>query len=136
MYYIDFLTHAVAEEMQVLNLSSNPLHTIPVETGNFELLKQLHEWEVGIGRLNKLTSLAAGDCMLEQWPVQLERLTALRRLDLSLNELTTVAPSIEDNTALTDLDLSHNKMNLLPSEIYCLPLEVRQAPRAIGALSS
>ena len=45
------------ENLEELDLSHNPLKTLPIEVGNLELLKETQKWEVGIGLLKSLRKL-------------------------------------------------------------------------------
>ena len=45
------------ENLEELDLSHNPLQTLPIEVGNLELLKETQKWEVGIGLLKSLRKL-------------------------------------------------------------------------------
>jgi Leucine-rich repeat (LRR) protein len=110
--------------LEELDLSNNPLEEIPVEVGNLQLLKELSEWEVGIGLLTSLQSLNISGIGLINWPPQLEKLINLEILNISHNAIELIPPRIADNIKLTLLDLSYNKIEIIPTELYNLPLQV------------
>lgn len=110
-------------KLEVLDLSNNPLREIPMEVGNLELLKELREWEVGIGLLKALKVFEASGCELSAVPKQLEKLTHLTKLVLSRNAISVFpVEQITPLVRLTHLDLSHNQLTEFPKEIYDLPL--------------
>lgn len=112
------------ENLQQLDLSHNPFSEIPVEVGNLELLKELHEWEVGVGCLKQLVELDARDCGLTEWPPQLEKIPVLAIVNLSNNNIPSVMPAIGESTSLKYLDISRNQVSELPVEMYqCTKLQ-------------
>ena len=114
------------DKLTELYLSRNRFEICPMEIGSLELLKDLREWEVGIGRLTSLEVFSLAHNGISEWPKQLERLVLLQSLDLSNNQLTEISTPhlLKCNGALKHLDLSNNQIFALPSELYSLKLEV------------
>ena len=119
--YID-LTDSVllTAGMVTIDLSFNRFPHIPVEVGNMELLKDLHEWEVGIGLYKVLSELNVSHCRLTEWPGQVNRIPSLQMLNLSANSIDSMSSDIKDNSSLKYLDVSHNKLIVLPVQFYSL----------------
>ena len=124
--------NAYSGTLEELDLSFNPLKEIPVEVGNLELLKEVHEWEVGIGLLTKLTALNISGDGLSKWPPQVEKLTRLVTLNIAHNELERVPDLLALHVRLNHFDASHNRLQFIPSEIYDLPLQVTPQPAVIA----
>lgn len=103
-----------------LDLSHNDFVEMPLEVGNIELLKDLGEWEVGLGILTSMMNLDLSYNKFAAWPQQLEKLSLLLKLNLSNNVLTEVPSLIEGTAKLQHLDLSCNQIRILPEEIYKL----------------
>jgi Leucine-rich repeat (LRR) protein len=110
----------IAAGMQNLDLSHNRFPSIPVEVGNMELLKDLHEWEVGIGLFQKLSELNVSYCKLTEWPGQVKKIPSLQLLNLAGNGLESVSVDLAANSSLKYLDLSCNKFIVLPVQFYSL----------------
>lgn len=110
--------------IQQLDLSNNKFEEIPLEVGNLELLKEINEWEVGIGQLINMTDLNISNNSISVWPPQLEMLRQLTNLDFSNNLLEMIPPVLASHPSLTQLNLENNKLAKLPVEIYELPLKV------------
>ena len=112
-------------ELEILDFSHNEFESLPIISGNLELLKDLKEWDVGIGCLTKLRHLDVSYNKLTVWPLQIEKLTLMGRLYLSHNQITTM--NIECLTGfrhLTVLDMSYNLIEDFPSCLFDLPLQV------------
>ena len=103
----------LAGKVEELELSGNPMASVPVVVGDMDLLKILKEWEVGIACLKSLKSFSFSETAIK-----------LETLNLSNNELVRIPESLGRNLALTYLNLSHNKLTGLPVELYLLPLQV------------
>ena len=106
-------------------MSYNRFKAIPIETGNLELLKELNQWDVGVGVLISLTTLDFSHCFLTDWPPQLENLAQLTHLNLSHNSITAVPSQISALVSLKVLDLSNNQINSLSDNIYLQSITVR-----------
>jgi Leucine-rich repeat (LRR) protein len=106
--------------MQTYDLSYNKFEIIPVEIGNMELLKILHEWEVGVSMYQYLQELNVSYCRLTEWPSHIDRIPKLQLLNLAGNTLTVVSPAVKENYTLKYLDLSNNQLEVLPFELYSL----------------
>eukprot|EP01036_Dinobryon_divergens_P025018 gene25018-33527_t len=105
-------------KLKVFDMSYNRFKAIPIETGNLELLKELNQWDVGVGVLISLTTLDFSHCFLTDWPPQLENLAQLTHLNLSHNSITAVPSQISALVSLKVLDLSNNQINSLSENIY------------------
>ncbi len=108
----------VTAQLRVLDLSYNPLTAIPMETGNLELLKELGEWDIGIGQLQLLEWLDVSHCNIAEWPLQLDGLSTLQHLNLSHNKLKSVPPTLVNMTGLEVFNVSHNRIENVPSDLY------------------
>jgi Leucine-rich repeat (LRR) protein len=120
----DSITHfyyCSSEKLTRLNLSRNQFSAIPIETGNLELLKDLGQWDVGIGLLLQLIHLDVSHNQLAVWPPQIDLLVNLRHLDLSHNRIALVPGLLGSFVALEHLDLTYNVINTVPYELYELP---------------
>lgn len=106
--------------MRTLDLSYNRFPSIPVEIGNMELLKILHEWEVGIGLFQLLQELNVSYNKLIEWPNHIEKIPSLQLLNLSGNQIESVPTVIGTHTTLKYLDLSDNKLLVFPIDFYSL----------------
>ena len=107
-------------QLENFDISSNRLPAVVVEVGNMELLKDTHEWEVGVGLLQRLEQLSAANNSITVWPGQVEKVRTLKMLNLAHNAVTEVPTVIEQNFNILYLDLSHNDIESLPVEIYKL----------------
>ena len=112
-------------KLKVFDMSYNRFKAIPIETGNLELLKELNQWDVGVGVLTAITNLDFSHCFLTDWPSQLETLVQLTHLNLSHNSITTVSSQISDLVSLKELNISNNQINSLPETIYLQTITVR-----------
>lgn len=108
-------------------MSFNSFKVIPIETGNLELLKELNQWDVGIGVLTNLTELNFSHCQLSEWPPQLENLTRLRQLNLSHNTIAIIPAIVSALVALQVLDISFNQIHTLPETIYMPTIKVHSS---------
>lgn len=106
--------------MRTLDLSYNRFPSIPVEIGNMELLKLLHEWEVGIGLFQLLQELNVSYNKLTEWPNHIEKIPSLQMLNLSGNQIESVPKAIGNHTTLKYLDVSNNKLLVFPIDFYSL----------------
>ena len=106
--------------MRTLDLSYNRFPSIPVEIGNMELLKILHEWEVGIGLFQLLQELNVSNNKLTEWPNHIEKIPSLQLLNLSGNQIESVSKTIGNHTTLKYLDVSNNKLLVFPIDFYSL----------------
>jgi Leucine-rich repeat (LRR) protein len=106
--------------MRTLDLSYNRFPSIPVEIGNMELLKILHEWEVGIGLFQLLHELSVSHCRLTEWPVHIDKIPKLEMINFSGNEIESIPKVIGVHTTLKYLDLSENKLLVFPVDFYSL----------------
>ena len=104
--------------MKTFDLSFNLFEKIPLEVGNLELLKDLHEWEISVGVLQKLTEFDMRNCFLTSWPLQLEKIKVLELLNLSFNQINNVDKTIGESRSLKHLDISHNFIPELPVQFY------------------
>jgi Leucine-rich repeat (LRR) protein len=112
-------------ELEHLDFSHNLFKEIPIISGNLELLKDLKEWDVGIGLLNFLRTLNFSHNKLAKWPPQLENLNMLNKLNFSHNQIERIDPdSLGALKQLNNLDVSFNQLMELPSSIYDIPLHV------------
>ena len=103
----------------MLDLSYNPMAEIPIESGNLELLKQLNEYDVGMGLLKQLEILDVSHCNISVWPPQLEQLENLKHLNISHNFLATVPAGVMGPLKrLVHFDCSYNQISSLPSDLY------------------
>lgn len=107
-----------AENLQHLDLSHNPLGSIPVETGNLELLQELGQWEVTIAFLASLTHLDASHCLLTEWPAHINLLSELTYLNLSHNSIKIVPSECAELSSLETLLLTHCGAEEITSDIY------------------
>ncbi len=115
--------------MRTLDLSFNRFTIIPTETGNMELLKLLHEWEVTIALFQNLQELNVSHCQLSEWPSHIDKIPSLQLLNLSGNQIESVPKSIGAHTTLKYLDVSENKLIVFPSDFYSLTqLQVEHLP--------
>ena len=112
-------------KLKVFDMSYNRFKAIPIETGNLELLKELNQWDVGIGVLISLTTVDFSHCLLTEWPPQLENLALLTHLNLSHNSIAVVPSQISALVSLNVLDLSHNQIHDLSENIYLQSIVVR-----------
>ena len=108
------------DKIQTFDISKNRLPTVIVEVGNMALLKDTHEWEVGLGLWKQLEQLNASNNCIGQWPGQVEKVRNLKLLNIANNSLREIPTIIEQNFNLLYLDLSHNKLEVIPPEIYKL----------------
>jgi len=111
-------SYLVIGSLRSLDMSYNPFEAIPIETGNLELLKELNQWDVGVGVLTALTSLNFSHCLLSEWPPQVEQLNRLISLNLSFNNIKIVPDMLSTLTSLKTLDLSNNCIHSVTSEVY------------------
>eukprot|EP01038_Epipyxis_sp_PR26KG_P004179 gene4179-5947_t len=107
-------------KMKRLNLSNNKFPTIPIETGNLELLRELGKWDIGIALMDKLLSLDVSNCRLTDWPLQLESLLLLEYLDLSYNQLVTIPSEVSELKSLKSLKITHNKLESFSYDLFYL----------------
>lgn len=117
---ISLILLILSDGMRTLDLSHNRFPSIPVEIGNMELLKVLHEWEVGIGLFQLLQELNVSYCQLTEWPNHIEKIPSLQLLNFAGNQIETVPKSIGTHTTLKYLDLSENKLRVFPTDFYSL----------------
>lgn len=112
--------------MQELDLSNNLFDEIPVITGNLELLKELQEWDVGIGLFKNLSKLDVSHNNLSKWPAQLENLVKMTKLNVSHNKLTSLpAECLSVYRELASFNFANNEITSFPPCLYDLPLHVR-----------
>lgn len=107
-------------KMQSFDMSFNKFQRVVVEVGNMSLLKDTHEWEVGIGLWKFLQELNASNNSIDIWPQQIEKIPTLKMLNLSHNKLAEIPSIIALNETILYLDLSFNSIELIPPEIYKL----------------
>lgn len=112
-------------ELEILDFGHNEFESLPIISGNLELLKELKEWDVGIGCLTKIRHLDVSYNKLTAWPLQLEKLVLMGRLFLSHNQIPVMnAECLLGFKHLTVLDMSYNLVEEFPSCLYDLPLQV------------
>jgi Leucine-rich repeat (LRR) protein len=112
--------------MQDLDLSNNLFDEIPVITGNLELLKELKEWDVGIGLFKVLSKLDISHNNISKWPAQLENLVKMTKLDVSFNKLAEIpAECMAVFRELSYFNFANNHIKSFPPCLYDLPLHVR-----------
>ena len=111
-------------EVEVLDLSGNPIRTLPQQLCNFQNLKTLKlsrcnliEIESVIIPLTSLEELDLSQNEIETLPQDLSKLKHLKTLRLELCGLTEVWPSITQLTSLEELGLSHNEIQTLPQDL-------------------
>lgn len=98
---------------------------LPIITGNLELLKELKEWDVGIGLLKNLIKLDISGNRIAIWPLQLENLKNLIKLNVSHNKLTDIPNDvILEYRDLNFFDASYNQLTSFPPGLYDIPLHV------------
>jgi Leucine-rich repeat (LRR) protein len=85
-----------------------------------ELLKLLHEWEVGIGLFQGLQELNVSFCRLIEWPNHIDKIPSLQMLNFGGNQIDSVPKVLGVHTTLKYLDLSENKLLILPMDFYSL----------------
>jgi Leucine-rich repeat (LRR) protein len=85
-----------------------------------ELLKLLHEWEVGIGLFQGLQELNVSFCRLTEWPNHIDKIPSLQMLNFAGNQIDSVPKVLGVHTTLKYLDLSQNKLLVLPMDFYSL----------------
>ena len=73
--------------MTFLDFSHNKFESIPIETGNLELLRDLGTWDVGISQLTKLRHIDFSHNKLDSWPAQVDALINLKHINFSHNNL-------------------------------------------------
>lgn len=112
-----------------LNLSFNPLITLP--------------W--GFGRMRSLKQLILVSCELIEIPESLGQLTSLEELDLGYNQLTDLPSSFGSLNHLTELWLGRNRLKTFPAVICSLTSlkilslysnQISDLPEEISQLSS
>jgi Leucine-rich repeat (LRR) protein len=119
----------LSDGIRTLDLSHNRFPSIPVEIGNMELLKLLHEWEVGIGLFQSLQELNVSYCKLTEWPNHIEKIPSLQMINFAGNQIETIPKSIGSHTTLKYLDLSENNLLVFPTDFYSLTqLQVSPSP--------
>ena len=90
-------------------------------------MKELGEWEVGIGLLVNLTYVNFSNNQIVEFPSQLERLPVLKELHLSDNIIEELPVDIENMKSLILFHIENNRLKALPAEFYDLTgLEVRR----------
>ncbi|KAI8500353.1 hypothetical protein Bbelb_219190 [Branchiostoma belcheri] len=111
-------------QLEWLDLSSNPLQTLPMEIGQLTNVKHLDLSECKlrtlppeIGTLTQLEWLDLSPNPLKTLPMEIGKLTNIKHLDLSKCELHTLPPEMWRLTQLEWLDLSYNPLQTLPAEI-------------------
>ena len=111
--------------MENLDLSHNSFDELPVISGNLELLKELKEWDVGIGLFVNLTRLDISHNRISTWPLQLENLRELQRLNISFNKLTALnTQCLSSFKYLIYFNACNNHLDSFPSCLYDAPLHV------------
>lgn len=106
--------------MRTLDLSYNKFPSIPVEIGNMELLKLLHEWEVGIGLFQLLQELNVSYCQLTEWPNHIDKIPSLQLINFAGNKIESIPKVLGVHTTLKYLDLSYNQLLVFPPDFYAL----------------
>ena len=111
-------------EVEVLDLSRNPIKTLPQDLCNLQNLKTLKlnrcnliEIESVIIQLTCLEELDFSWNNVETVPQDLSKLKHLKTLRLVGCRLTEVWPAITQLTSLEELDLSQNEIETLPQDL-------------------
>lgn len=111
--------------MEILNLSSNKLKTLPGSICKISTLRRFYvndnelDFEgipSGIGKLSGLEVFSAANNHLEMIPEGLCRCGSLKKLNLSANRLITLPDTIYLLTDLTDLVLTNNPDLVMPQK--------------------
>ncbi len=89
------------KNLQILNLSWNPLKKIPD----------------GLGTLQKLTSLNLYKCQISQWNSCIFQLSELTDLKLGQNQLSLIEDKFDTLKKLQTVDISKNNLTEVPSTL-------------------
>lgn len=115
--------------LKVLNLSGNQLVSLPPEIGNLSSLtglyvgiNQLTSLPAEIGNLSLLAELYLYNNQLMNLPAEIGNLSSLDQVDLRENQLTSLPAEIGNLSTLSQLQLNDNQLTNLPAEIGNLSL--------------
>ncbi|MDE5086708.1 MAG: leucine-rich repeat domain-containing protein, partial [Trichodesmium sp. St16_bin2-tuft] len=116
------------EQLEILNLSSNQLTSLPESISKLSNLtvlnlsyNQLTSLPESIGELSNLTDLDLSCNQLKSLPESISELSNLTELGLSSNQLISLPESIGKLSNLTEVYLSFNQLKILPESISELP---------------
>ena len=110
--------------LEELDLSGNPIKTLPQDLSNFKHLKklsldkcQLTEVGSALTELTSLEELHLSWNRIKTLPQELSNLKRLKKLSLNKCQLREVGSALTELTSLEELDLSGNPIRTLPQDL-------------------